>query len=360
MPYSYVWSHDNSTSATASNLPAGTHTVTITDANQYTNTCQVTIGQSAALTCSIVKNSDASCFGFSDGSATVSGQGGTMPYSYVWSHDNSNSATASNLPAGTHTVTITDANQCTNTCQVTIGQPAALTCSASVTPTSCPGEADGSVTAVGAGGTPPYMYSNGGAYQMSGTFTGLVAGLYTITVEDANGCQSTCQATVQDAPEPTCTAECPDDELIDPDMTQAFVDAEFDTWKGAFGFTGDCNSTIIYKINDVPIDLDTLSAPDRCGGDLTLEIVVESDCNKDSCEATFVVIAGVGELIVQPIPNMLNTCVNTATPPSMADVPPPREDEEIISQFVIATSTCTDLDALLVEDELTGPNISGN
>src|SRR5439155_18154609 len=52
----------------------------------------------------------------------------------------------------------------------------------------CAESADGSITASGSGGSGALSYSIGGAFQASGSFAGLVAGTYTVTVKDANGC----------------------------------------------------------------------------------------------------------------------------------------------------------------------------
>ncbi len=84
-----------------------------------------------------------------------------------------------------------DANSCTYDVNVTITQPAsAVSGSISAqTNIACFGDATGSATVAGAGGVPTYQYSlNGGAYQASGTFSGLIANNYIVTVQDLNGC----------------------------------------------------------------------------------------------------------------------------------------------------------------------------
>src|SRR5699024_9048948 len=91
-PYTYAWP-DGSSGTRNNNLSAGTYEVTITDANLCESTCTVTINEPEfEVSCSIVKNQDATCHGCADGSATVSGIGGTTPYSYKWP-DNSTDAT---------------------------------------------------------------------------------------------------------------------------------------------------------------------------------------------------------------------------------------------------------------------------
>src|SRR6185369_14806710 len=140
------------------------------------------------------------CFGNSTGSVTVAGVNGTGPYTY--SKDGITfqaSGTFSALVAGPYTITVKDANGCTTTQAVTITQPAAAL-SASITSQTnvlCFGNSTGSVTVAGVNGTGPYTYSKDGiTFQASGTFSALVAGPYTITVKDANGCTTTQAVTI--------------------------------------------------------------------------------------------------------------------------------------------------------------------
>src|SRR5690606_24797707 len=96
-----------------------------------------------------------------------------------------------NLPAGTYTVTLTDALGCTDQATVTITQPNALNANATPTAASCLGSCNGQIViSAPSGGTPPYQYNiNAGAFGGSGTFTNLCAGMYNNIVQDANGCQ---------------------------------------------------------------------------------------------------------------------------------------------------------------------------
>ncbi|HEY3412574.1 MAG TPA: hypothetical protein VGM51_05865 [Armatimonadota bacterium] len=201
-PYSYSIDGTNfGASGTFSGLAAGSYTVTVKDANGCTTTQAVTITQpAAALSASITAQTNVACFGDKTGSVTVAGTGGTSPYSY--SIDGTNfgaSGTFSGLAAGSYTITVKDANGCTTTQAVTITQPAAAL-SASITAqtnVACFGDKSGSVTVAGAGGTIPYSYSiDGTNFGASGTFSGLAAGSYTVTVKDANGCTTTQAVTI--------------------------------------------------------------------------------------------------------------------------------------------------------------------
>ncbi|MFS0491569.1 T9SS type A sorting domain-containing protein [Leadbetterella byssophila] len=197
-PYTYSWSHDNSTNASANGLSAGTYTVTVTDANGISTSAQVTITQPTALVASQGAITHVYAFGASTGSATVMVNGGTAPYTYSWSGSNSTTATASNLAAGTYTVTVTDANGCTTSQSFTITQPAsALQASISAqTNVSCNGGTNGSAKVTATGGTAPYTYSWSPTGGTSATASGLSAGTYTVTVTDANGISTSAQVTI--------------------------------------------------------------------------------------------------------------------------------------------------------------------
>src|SRR5207244_12537472 len=95
------------------------------------------------------------------------------------------------LSAGTHTVNVVATGGCSKDAMITVTQPASALGSSisSQTNVDCFGNSTGSVTVAGSGGTSPYTYSKDGTtFQSSGTFSGLAAGNYTITVKDANGC----------------------------------------------------------------------------------------------------------------------------------------------------------------------------
>ena len=70
---------------TATGLSAGIYTVTVTDANGCIGEAEAEVESPTLLIAEVISNTDASCFGFADGSATVNATGGTTAYSYLWS-----------------------------------------------------------------------------------------------------------------------------------------------------------------------------------------------------------------------------------------------------------------------------------
>ncbi len=220
--YTYQWdaAASNQTTATASNLAAGSYTVTVTDVpNGCTATVTAIIIDIAGGTASITSSTNVSCAGLCDGQATATGVGGTPGYTYLWdaAAANQNTATATGLCAGTYTVTVTDANNCTATTNVTITEPTSLTASITAsTDATCFGVCDGTATVAGANGTPAYTYmwpsTNTGA-----TETGLCAGTFTVTVTDANLCTTTASVTINEPTQLTGSTTVVDAHCNQPD-----------------------------------------------------------------------------------------------------------------------------------------------
>ncbi len=197
-PYTYSWS-TGGLNDTIQNLAAGQVCVTITDVNGCADVACTTITQPAALTSTINNVVQINCNGDSTGSATAMGMGGTAPYMYAWDTDANSqmTATATGLPAGSFTVTITDAKNCITTNTVIISQPAGgLSVNASVTiPVQCAGDSSGAATVSIVGGSTPYsvLWDQG---TTNNTVTGLPDGTYCVTVTDNNGCQDTACVTL--------------------------------------------------------------------------------------------------------------------------------------------------------------------
>jgi hypothetical protein len=202
--YSYNWVNANSSSATASNLAAGNYILSVEDANNCDVIDTVSIDEPNPLAAN-TSAQDVSCNGGSDGQASVDKVTGGTPfsgspsYSYSWSVSSS-SASITGQTAGSYDVTITDANNCSIVETVTISEPQPLDASAMVgSDVSCNGDADGSVSAMGSGGTTPYEFSiDGGPYVTNNTFSNLSAGSKTISVRDDNGCTDDTTVTVNE------------------------------------------------------------------------------------------------------------------------------------------------------------------
>jgi hypothetical protein len=195
-PYTYNWTPGNPVgdgTASVSGLSAGTWTCTVSDANGCTATSSFTLTQPAVLAVTAAAQTNVSCFGGSNGAASVATPtGGTAPYSYNWTPGNpvgDGTVSVSGLSAGTWTCTVTDANGCTATSSFTLTQPVQLTSSvSSQVNVTCNGGVDGEAIVTGSGGTIPYQYSWSPSGGTASAATGLSAGAYTVTITDDNGC----------------------------------------------------------------------------------------------------------------------------------------------------------------------------
>jgi len=197
-PYSYSWNTNPiQTNANANNLVAGSYVCIITDANGCTVSTSATINQPVDLTAN-TSSSNATCNGNATGSATITANGGTAPYSYSW---NTNpiqaTATANNLNAGTYICIVTDVNGCTISSSVTISEPIALNVSSNSTNAICFGTATGSANVSVNGGTTPYIYLwNTNPVQNTSSANNVIAGTYICTITDANGCSISSSVTI--------------------------------------------------------------------------------------------------------------------------------------------------------------------
>ncbi|MDQ3046519.1 MAG: SprB repeat-containing protein, partial [Bacteroidota bacterium] len=215
-PYTFDWTPgspagDGTSSITA--LCPNTYVLTVTDANGCTATFDTLITQPAILTL-VMSQTNASCGGVCDGTATATVSGGTTPYTYTWSNGSttttgSTTNTVSALCDGPISVTVTDANGCTLTNSVTITEPPPLVASAAGTNVTCFGLCNGTATVTVTGGTPAYSFNwSPGSPTGDGTATisNLCPGTYTVLVTDLNGCTSTATVTIT---EPTILASNP-------------------------------------------------------------------------------------------------------------------------------------------------------
>lgn len=196
-PYSYIWSN-GATTEDIFNIPAGTYTVTVSDDHNCTVTLTETINQPTELI-AVIMPTHVTCYGFTDGSANLIVGGGTPPYQYLWS-TNDTTEDISGLPTGTYSVTVTDGNLCTTSAEVFIQQPSApLSATYEVTDVLCHGFSTGAINLTPTGGTPPYSYqwSSG---QTTQDLNNIVAGEYTVTITDFNGCSETYSITVNEPP----------------------------------------------------------------------------------------------------------------------------------------------------------------
>lgn len=204
--------------STISNLAAGTYTVTATDNEGCQSSNQdgtFIIGNPTELMITIDNLSNESCPVGGDGSATLSVTGGSTPYTYNWGISGQTTETATGLSADTYTVTVTDDNQCAKTIDVTIASPQPPTITVNDSSVNCFNSTDGSLTVnytAGSAAVTGVVWSNNATTE---TIDNLAPGMYSVTVNAADGC-STVETAEVTAPTPiavdnvqTAPTNCP-------------------------------------------------------------------------------------------------------------------------------------------------------
>jgi gliding motility-associated-like protein len=213
--YTYNWSGPNVFTSTTEDIPnagAGTYTVNVTDANGCTASTTATVSEPAPIQTTATITT-AACQGANTGAVDLSVSGGTGPYTYLWTGFPAYSATTEDISAlfaGVYTVTVTDDNGCTQNASFNVGEPGVFNITAQLSSygggysVSCADANDGSIDASVSGGTGPFTYfwtGPDGFTSIDLDLDSLAPGPYTLTVHDANGCNSSANFTLV-APSP--------------------------------------------------------------------------------------------------------------------------------------------------------------
>ncbi len=167
-------------------LLAGTYSVAVEDEAGCFAVIDFTIDEPQLIT-SICSATGESMEGANDGSITCLASGGTLPYEFLWSNGDTTSS-ITGLAPGMYFVTITDGNGCSVSDSAFVnGFICMMLVNLSLEDASCFGVSSGSASVQLTGGTGPFeiTWSNGG---IGTSVDSLVAGLYSITVTDADSC----------------------------------------------------------------------------------------------------------------------------------------------------------------------------
>ncbi|MDX8339538.1 SprB repeat-containing protein, partial [Draconibacterium sp. IB214405] len=275
----------------------------------------------------VVTATNETYFGAGDGTATVEPNGGTEPYTYKWFTlegdtivDGRTSQTITGLGSGIYEAEVTDANGCTSICKDTVEFDfSAPTCDVYAIDNDCYGGSSGIVWAetkedvgplasqytfiwfegTGPGITPidtNIVFTSPGDTLATDTLYNMPVGRYTVNIYNnlAPTEFSECGDSITQPPFNPVVIDCKDNTQASCQL-QADIQTAFENWLDTMfvvsGGTLPYQDTV-YKINDVVVDITQLLAPDACGGDTTIEIIVIDYCGtKDSCEATFTVNA---------------------------------------------------------------------
>jgi len=196
--FTFAWNVAGSgNTRSISGLAAGQYRVTVTDEFNCTGEAQAMVGQPPALSLQFALTANR-CAGDSSGVVQAFGNGGTPPYRFTWP-DSSSGALKTGLKSGTYPVALTDAKGCRTVAPAVLQSPAPLNIRMDVQRVTCFGGRDGVLQISVSGGRAPYQYSTDGkTFRSSPTIIGLKAGKYSITAQDANGCQGTTEAVISE------------------------------------------------------------------------------------------------------------------------------------------------------------------
>ncbi len=288
-PYTYSWAPSGGSTLTANNLAAGSYTLTVTDANNCVKTGTVNITSSGGGPQISVSSTAPSCNNSTDGTATATASGGIAPYTYSWAPTGGNSATATNLPAGDYTITVSDASACVSTQTITLSKPAALALMVTTTDAGC-GLSDGTATATVSGGTSPYTYNWQPGSQTTANATGLAAGVYTLTVTDSKNCKESKTTTVNNSNGPLIVLENKTDVKCKGEKTGAV----------SVSVSG---GSAPYTYNWQPIGATTATANNLAAGDYTLTVT-----DAGNCVQTFTISINEASALELTISSVTATC----------------------------------------------------
>lgn len=223
----YSWTGPNGFTSTDQNpvIPNATaaadglYVLEVTTGCSANTSVDVTV--TAAPTITIDNQTDETCAGLENGTATITAAGGVTPYSYSWNDpDSTDGAVVGNLPPGTWTVTVTDDNGCSSTEDVTIGAGDTIfTTMGSVESLCASPTGQAWISATGGDGNFSFIWDDGTS---GDTLNDVTSGWYFATVTDGNGCQTTDSVFVPFEPGPVSGLNAADTVIESGETTQLF------------------------------------------------------------------------------------------------------------------------------------------
>lgn len=288
-PYSISWNTGDS-SSTITNLEPGIYIITLTDDSGCIQVDSVEVleynpCQDFNITISSTDETGPSA---NDGTASVSASGGDLPYSYIWSN-NETTANINNLAPGTYEVTVTDNNGCSSSASTDVLPYVECQMEVTVTTTdeSFPSANDGVASTSIANGTAPYQYlwSNGDS---TVSINGLTEGSYTLTVVDNEGCSDTVAFMINVSDSCTLEVNVSVTHETAPNAEDGTASTTITNGTGPFMYnwsTGDSTASV----NNLPPGSYNLTVTDSIGCSDIANFTIDEFTSIDSCNIELLV-----------------------------------------------------------------------
>ena len=275
-----------------------TVSVTATDSSGCPATAVLILVEPIPISATVVSTSETTC-NSQNGTITLTPTGGTTPYTFTWDPVVSSTATASNLAAGTYSVSVDDVNGCPrDSVTVTLVIPPPIVPATVATNVTCFGDNDGTVTAtITSGGASPYTFT----WDVSGTVTGtdstslnsvLAAGTYSVSVTDINNCPVTTSASTVTQPNPisiTLSKGCIDGEGAISSTTTGGPEPYAYIWSNGSIFAGismllpETYTVTVTDVNNCPSDIESIVI-DPCEVEIPTAFTPNDDGENDLWE----------------------------------------------------------------------------
>lgn len=293
-PYVYSWANNLGSSATLSNIPAGTYQVTVTDATGCIVIYNDTIVELSNLN-GTMSGTDVLCNSAQTGNLEISAASGVTPYTYQWLGTNNTSTYVTSVGPGTYTCVVTDGLGCTDTV-VTVLAVSNIAATASASNPLCYGTNTGSVTVSATGGTGPYSYDWAGSSVSTATLSGLGEGAYSCVVTDSYGCSTSASASVAEPAAWSVSA------AVTPAIwgTDGAIDLSVNGATGPYSYSWS-NGATTEDLNNLDGDDYIVTITDASGCTYTDTITVESLVGLDAQE--------LAQTVVYPNPSRGNVFV---------------------------------------------------
>jgi gliding motility-associated-like protein len=278
---SFLWTPTGGTSSSISGVQAGNYTCTVSDNAGCSKTINVTLTSPPAINYSVT-STNATCNN-SDGSISISANGGTGTLSYTWSTGAGGTSTLTNLPVGNYSCTITDSLSCTVTLTASVQNTNGPTASAGANNPVCEGQ---TVFLNASGGTSyswagPAGFSSSTQNPVLNSALPAQSGIYTVTVSNASACSDTATVSVTINPTPFVTINYSGNDTLYEGETLVLTASGANSYNWNTGATGSA-----------------ISVTPAAGTYTYCATGTTSGCSSQDCETIYVIKLECGEIFV--------------------------------------------------------------